>query len=493
MKFLLRAGLGVLILASLAACSGSHDGNDEAAVATSSLGGVAATGAPISGGTVALACAGYSTTTTTAASGVWAATAPTAALPCLVRVSGGTLGAGGAANALTLHSVVGSASAVANLTPLTDLALARAVLATTGQALADWAGSATAAPARLADVLAATEAARASLRSAFVAAGYAWPSDAFNPFIDAIAAGVATDAYDHLLDLYAEALAAAAGDGSFAAAYAAALSSFAQASSPSVATAPTPPTIPTEPTEPTTPVPGAGLLGGLLSQVFAGDYVLKCAASPGQAVETFAFMIRPDGSSVFNGAPLVDATHAGSIVVEGDLATSITLTFSPEANGAGYVVLGWKADGSFYPNSVYVPGQPYGRALSCYYTSGNTAPAASSRSIAAIPAVMAALARSETLNCSSGGDRSAQALTVGSDGSAQLGSLAMAPAKIGKLSDTILFGSNKKAESTYSDVVFAASGVSVKTLAISFDTELKTTGAAYGTGNGPDDVGFCSP
>ena len=233
------------------------------------------------------------------------------------------------------------------------------------------------------------------------------------------------------------------------------------------------------------PVAGKSLLGAMLKNVIAGDYVLKCSASPGQAVQSFNFSVAQDGSSVFNGAPLVDATHPGSIKSDGDQNSFITLAFTPSAASSDYVVLGFKKDGTFYPNSVHVGGS----TLSCYSTPGHTAPAASAQAVAAIPGVAGALARTETLSCTQGGSTTLQTLTIGSDGSAQIGSQSFSAAKLFTVTDGLLFATNKKGTLSYSDI----SGGAFRSLAIDFDADLKTTGVLASVGLGPNDGISCTP
>ena len=89
----------------------------------SSLTGTAATGAPIVGGTVEVACStGSPLSATTSDTGAWTVTLSDQTLPCKVRVSGGQVN--GAANTQSYHSVATEAGTV-NITPLTDLAVAQ--------------------------------------------------------------------------------------------------------------------------------------------------------------------------------------------------------------------------------------------------------------------------------------------------------------------------------------------------------------------------------
>ena len=97
----------------LAACSSADN----------TLLGTAATGAPIVGGTVEVACrSGAALSATTSDTGAWTVTLTDQTLPCKVRVSGGQVN--GAANTQDYHSVAAEAGTI-NITPLTDLAVAQ--------------------------------------------------------------------------------------------------------------------------------------------------------------------------------------------------------------------------------------------------------------------------------------------------------------------------------------------------------------------------------
>lgn len=107
-------------------------GGGDTAPATPSLSGVAAVGAPIVGGSVAVKCAGgLALNTTTSAAGAWQVSFSGQTLPCAVQVSGGT--AGGSANTTPYHSLALSLGTV-NITPLTDLVVAQL----TGASFSTW-------------------------------------------------------------------------------------------------------------------------------------------------------------------------------------------------------------------------------------------------------------------------------------------------------------------------------------------------------------------
>ena len=131
-----------MVTAFLLGCGGGGGGGDSASNNPSTptgkaVSGVAAIGAPIAGGTVALRCAsGNTVSAITTADGSWAATVKDGDFPCVIRVSGGQ--ADGNALAQPLHSVVQEAGNV-NVTPLTDLMVSIMV----GQAPQAWFDSAT--------------------------------------------------------------------------------------------------------------------------------------------------------------------------------------------------------------------------------------------------------------------------------------------------------------------------------------------------------------
>lgn len=120
-KFLPVMSLAVLLTGCL--------NNDDSAPAASTLGGTAATGAPIVGGTVNVKCAGGSTLSdVTDNAGIWQVTMSGQTLPCAVEVSGGNLVGG-----QTYYSVALQPGTV-NITPLTDLIVANLA----GQAPGTW-------------------------------------------------------------------------------------------------------------------------------------------------------------------------------------------------------------------------------------------------------------------------------------------------------------------------------------------------------------------
>jgi hypothetical protein len=91
----------------------------------STVSGVAAISAPATNATVTASCLGTATAsvTTNSITGAFSLSVPTTALPCALRVSGGSLPAG-----MVLYSIAGNsgASLTANITLLTELIIARA-------------------------------------------------------------------------------------------------------------------------------------------------------------------------------------------------------------------------------------------------------------------------------------------------------------------------------------------------------------------------------
>lgn len=200
------AACAAALLLALSACSDNDDNNATVTPPTSTVGGVAAVGAPLTDADVRLVCRGSVTrSTTTSANGSWSVLVPSAALPCAVRVNGGRLN-GGTTNTAVLYSVAAGNgdTLVSNITPLTDLALAQAVRTADGRSLADWyAAGAPSAEQVTASVVAAQAALLTELRDR----GYTVP-EGFNPFSDVFQA-IVGNLYDDLLEAVATALAAA--------------------------------------------------------------------------------------------------------------------------------------------------------------------------------------------------------------------------------------------------------------------------------------------
>ena len=104
------------VLLALAACGGGGGGTPASTDLT--LSGTAATGAAVASAPVAAKCASGTGTATSGADGGFAMTVSGGALPCVLRVT--------AADGTVLHSVASGSgsSARANISPLTDLAVA---------------------------------------------------------------------------------------------------------------------------------------------------------------------------------------------------------------------------------------------------------------------------------------------------------------------------------------------------------------------------------
>jgi len=186
--------LSVLFAATLAACGGGDTDVPSTAGPSSSIKvtGLAATGAALAGATVTAKCtAGADTTGTTAADGSYALTLGAAQVaPCLLKVVGGN-------PSVTLYSFAAGAGRV-NITPWTDLIVARAAGASPATAFAAFdlaKGNAIAAALAAAKTYVAAE--------AVAVAGAA-------PVADALTGVFAIgDADDKLLDTLAAALKAA--------------------------------------------------------------------------------------------------------------------------------------------------------------------------------------------------------------------------------------------------------------------------------------------
>ncbi len=122
--------LTVLAAAALAACGGGGSTADSGGSTTTPsllMSGTAATGLALANANVEIKCATGSGTATTIADGTYSASITGGALPCMLEVTGTVNG-----TAVTLHSVseAGTASgantsAVANVTPLTEMIIAQ--------------------------------------------------------------------------------------------------------------------------------------------------------------------------------------------------------------------------------------------------------------------------------------------------------------------------------------------------------------------------------
>lgn len=121
MKFtkVLASSAAILVVAS---CGGGGGGSGNEAPASSTISGLAAVGVPVAGATVLLRCANNITgKTTTDDQGRWTVSLPDPQFPCLADLSNSTSHPGVKLKSLALG--IGHL----NITPLTDLVVARAV------------------------------------------------------------------------------------------------------------------------------------------------------------------------------------------------------------------------------------------------------------------------------------------------------------------------------------------------------------------------------
>lgn len=192
-RYSLVAMLGAFIVGCGGGSSSSGSSGDDGGGSSSlaSLGGRAAVGAPIAGATVSARCEGgngFTSVVTTDSSGSFSGQVESMALPCALRVSGGS-------EATTLHSFAESAGTV-NITPLTDMVIALSSSVAPGAWFEREDRSA---------LVENLEVARRELVSALREASYELPADEFDPFSTPFTIG---DAVDRVLDTLGEAIAA---------------------------------------------------------------------------------------------------------------------------------------------------------------------------------------------------------------------------------------------------------------------------------------------
>lgn len=179
---------------------------DETPANTTTLTGTAAIGAPLVGANVSLNCAGYnkSNATTTGNTGNWNFAVPTANLPCVVNVAGGTTN--NIANTQNLYGLSLGNQTNVNITPLTTLALAGASNNALGLKLEDLFKAANIDFSKLA---AQIDAAVNKLKNDLTAQGFNYPDIVdFNPFFTAFDPQ-AGNSYDDLLEAVMAAIQAA--------------------------------------------------------------------------------------------------------------------------------------------------------------------------------------------------------------------------------------------------------------------------------------------
>lgn len=181
----------MLLALVLSACGGGSEVASvaalPAALPAASLSGVAATGAPVAGGTVTVQCAaGADAGSTTAANGAWTVDVTGRSFPCTVKVTGGS-------PAGTIYSFA-LGTGTLNVTPLTDLAFATAA----GTDPASWAAAhSTNFAASLAALALRLPAAMAALKANLTASGYTVPDG--DLFVAAFTAAPG-DRHDDLLE-----------------------------------------------------------------------------------------------------------------------------------------------------------------------------------------------------------------------------------------------------------------------------------------------------
>jgi hypothetical protein len=115
--------IALVLTGLITGCGGGGNDVAPAAVAPLTLGGTAAVGEPIVGGTVTVTCAAGAAlpTVTSSATGAWQVTLTGQTLPCAAQISGGTIR--GVANTATYHSAAVAAGTL-NITPITELVVA---------------------------------------------------------------------------------------------------------------------------------------------------------------------------------------------------------------------------------------------------------------------------------------------------------------------------------------------------------------------------------
>ena len=282
------AGLAVVASLLLAACGDDDKGGTVPSATTSLISGTAAIGVPMVGASITLRCLNDgSASATTDASGNFTVTVPTANLPCAISAAP----AGGGQSHFSVAS--GSGSVVANISPLTSLALALA--GTTPDAT--WFAALN--NAGLQALAAALNAAVSNLNAAL--SGYGLPAG-FNPFSSpllAATAGQAGNDYDRLLEQLQAALEGSA-DPSFA--------NLLDSATGGDVTLPTPPR-----------TPGATSLDEFFT-TFEGGYTLKVTSVASEGLSAGAAALFP-----------LDSARAVTIGANGDVtfaAVGRTITYA---------------------------------------------------------------------------------------------------------------------------------------------------------------------
>lgn len=183
----------------MTACGSDDSTSNNAVTPAATLTGTVAVGAAVGGASINAKCVTGSYTTTSKPNGSYGMVIPSGNFPCAVKATGSSLGS------TALHSMA-SAPGTANITPLTDLALALQVNTTAGQDLATWFAN----PSSLATISSNLSSAADSLRAALVAAGYtvpvAWTAGSSTPFNGSFTPDPLNDPFDRLLEALADAI-----------------------------------------------------------------------------------------------------------------------------------------------------------------------------------------------------------------------------------------------------------------------------------------------
>jgi hypothetical protein len=125
MKLNLAFSFFAVVLAGCGGGGGTSPAVPSPPGATGNLTGTVAVGSPLVGTTVEVKCASGTASGATNAKGEFAVAVPSATFPCMLKASGGTVGASGKANTEVLHAIA-NGSGYVNITTLTQLLVATA-------------------------------------------------------------------------------------------------------------------------------------------------------------------------------------------------------------------------------------------------------------------------------------------------------------------------------------------------------------------------------
>ena len=232
-----------------------------------------------------------------------------------------------------------------------------------------------------------------------------------------------------------------------------------------------------------------GILGEALATVLSGEYTFSCRPNTDFLGTTtpvsYSFTINTDGSTVLNSKPWIDATHAGKIdlayqgVSSPGVFTLLNLTFTPTTDGYNLVSLFWNGDGSFNRASISVAGKD---TYACGGTGQSVPVASAGVTSSAFSAVyLKKLARTDALsNCPVGG---AQTLTLGGDGSAQVGTQSFAGNQVYTVTDNSF---DIRTGVSYAALSYStpATKPPIYNLLLTFDSSYKVTSLAAATAKG---------